>query len=82
MDALKELRTKIDSIDDKVFILLNERFTITSEVGKYKKDNSKVVLNLDRENEILDRISSFEFDSEIKKLYKKLFEISKDQQRK
>ena len=53
---LDNLRSKINNIDDEILSLLSNRSKIVLEIGKHKKDNS--VVDLDREQKILDRLSS------------------------
>ncbi|XMB67453.1 chorismate mutase [Mycoplasmatota bacterium zrk1] len=81
MDKIKELRDKIDKIDEQIFRLFDERFKITAEVGRYKRDKGIEVTHSNREADILSKIGKFEFNKEIKELYCLLFEISKRQQR-
>ena len=53
---LENLRSKINNIDDEILSLLSNRSKIVLEIGKQKKDNS--VVDPDREQKILDRLSS------------------------
>ena len=53
---LDNLRSKINNIDDEILSLLSNRSKIVLEIGKHKKDHS--VVDLDREQKILDRLSS------------------------
>ena len=53
---LDNLRSKINNIDDEILSLLSNRSKIVLEIGKHKKDNS--VVDLDREQKILDRLNS------------------------
>ena len=53
---LDNLRSKINNIDDEILSLLSNRSKIVLEIGKHKKDIS--VVDPDREQKILDRLSS------------------------
>ncbi len=53
---LDNLRSKINNIDDEILSLLSNRSKIVLEIGKLKKDN--LVVDPDREQKILDRLSS------------------------
>jgi len=53
---LGKLRVKIDSIDDKILELLNERAKIAEQVGEIKKACNLPVFNPKREEEIFNRL--------------------------
>lgn len=55
---LKSFRNKIDSIDERVIALLNERAHLSMAIGKEKLKNKKGIYAADREKEILKRIKS------------------------
>ena len=50
------LRKKIDSIEDKLIALLNERAEYVLEIGKIKRKQDLPVTDSKREEEILNRI--------------------------
>jgi len=52
MMELKNLRQKIDKIDQKLIKILAERFKITQKVGEYKKKYHLPALDKKREKEI------------------------------
>lgn len=52
---MMEFRGKLDKIDDKILILLIERFNIISLIGKHKKENGIPVVQRDRIQEIVDK---------------------------
>lgn len=54
--GLKELRDRLDSIDDKVLELLNERMDIVHEVGALKAKSGGAIYRPEREREIIDRL--------------------------
>ena len=65
-NKLEKLRQKINEVDDKILDLLAQRATVVSEIGMHK-DTNKTVIDLDREQTILNRL-----------LYKAKGEYSKD----
>ena len=46
---LNQLRTQIDSIDEKLVALLNERAYCVLEIGRYKQQNQREVYEPQRE---------------------------------
>jgi chorismate mutase len=55
---LKENRTKIDLIDQKLLGLLNQRLLIAQEIGKIKKQMGEKISDPKREQEVLQRLRS------------------------
>ncbi|HAV43411.1 TPA: prephenate dehydratase [bacterium] len=55
---LKELRHKIDLIDEEILTLLNRRVEIACEIGKYKQERGMDAYQPDREKEVLERLLS------------------------
>jgi chorismate mutase len=53
---LKEKRKKINLIDQKLLILLNQRLRIALEIGKIKKGMRKKIYDPKREKEVLVRL--------------------------
>ena len=53
---IKKCRKKIDSIDNKIVALLNERAQFTLAIGKEKIKAQKAIYAPDREKQVLDRI--------------------------
>lgn len=58
MQRLRDLRAKIDEIDDKIIDLLNERAGIVIEVGNVKKAEKLDLHSPAREREIMDRLTA------------------------
>ena len=52
---IKSLRKKIDSIDDKLLKLINQRTTIVDKLGVLKKDLNSIV-DKKREAEVISRL--------------------------
>ena len=53
-EDLKDLRKKINFIDDEILKLLSNRSKIVLEIGKHK--NEEMVVDLEREQKVLDRL--------------------------
>ncbi len=80
---LEDLRSKINNIDDEILSLLAKRSKIVLEIGKQKKDN--LVIDLDREQKILDRLidkfkGSYSKDT-IVRLWREIFQSSEKLQK-
>src|SRR5210317_949163 len=54
--SLEELRKKIDSIDNSLIDILNERMSIIKEVGEYKKTSKSAIYRPEREKSIIERL--------------------------
>ncbi len=57
-EHLNDLRNKIDSIDNQMLDLLNQRMEVIKEVGKLKRINNAIIYRPEREKSILDRLNS------------------------
>ena len=80
---LKEIRNRIDKIDDKLNALFRERMETVLDVAKYKAENNIPVLNQGREREIVHRMVSQnpdELASYTKILFNTLFDVSRSYQ--
>lgn len=77
---MKDLREKIDNIDQELMELLNERFKITKQIGLYKQINNLNVFDKTREEEILNKTSKYLYDEDIKQIYKTIFNQNKKYQ--
>jgi chorismate mutase-like protein len=56
LKLLEKKRKGIDLIDQKLLILLNERFCIALEIGKMKKEMGKKIYDPKREKEVLKKL--------------------------
>ena len=54
--SLDDLRKKIDSLDDKIVRLLNERANYSKKIGETKRKVKSGIYAPHREREILDRL--------------------------
>ena len=82
---LKQCRETIDIIDNQIVALFKQRMGIVVDIAAYKQEHNLPILNTDREQEVLDRISiaaGDELAPYAQELFKKLFELSKEYQRK
>lgn len=55
---LDELRAKIDAIDREILKLLNERVRLAAEIGRVKRERGFEIYVAQREEEVLQRLSS------------------------
>src|SRR5512135_957377 len=58
IERLRELRKRIDDIDDRILDILNERARIVVEVGNIKKAEKLDFHSPSREREILERLAA------------------------
>ncbi len=79
MEKIKNNRIEIDAIDSQIMKLLSKRFEITDEVMKYKLENKKQLLDLERENKILSMASKY--DKKVFEVYEKILDLSKSFER-
>ncbi len=82
---LKDLRERIDSIDDKIIELYKERMEVSKQVGLIKNKISKPVYDGTREKEIVYRLAQKcpeEIRLYVKELYDAIFYTSKAYQNK
>ena len=82
MDQLKILRTRIDSLDDEIMELLQQRFNIVLAIGSAKHESKKEILDSTREDFILDKASKFSHCPQIQNVYKSIMNEAKEIQRK
>lgn len=86
MEDLKQLREKIDQIDEKLVELFEERMETVLEVASYKKENNIPVLNQSREDEVIEknknRLKNKSFGDSLEKFFIYLMSLSKEEQRK
>ena len=80
---LKDLRGKLDRIDNDILDLLEERVAVCREIGNYKRENGLATYDPAREEEkiaSLEKIAGFESKPYVKDLFKTLMDISKTHQ--
>ena len=54
--ALKSLRTQIDKLDLQILKLLNERASLSAQIGNLKNDHGAEVFSPAREEEVLHNV--------------------------
>ncbi len=80
MEEIEELRRKIDVIDNKLIILINERATISKLIGELKKKKKIAVIQEEREKFVFQNIknqSKIISKEDINKIWKVIIEVSK-----
>lgn len=79
-----DLRQQIDDLDAQIVACFCKRMEIASAIADYKRENGLPIHVPQREAEILEHISQqagSEFSEDVKRLYRNIFEISRDHQR-
>ncbi len=56
MDGVKELREKIDQVDEELARLLFTRFNYVCSIGAAKERENRNLVDIEREIEVLDRV--------------------------
>jgi chorismate mutase len=51
---LQTLRSRIDKVDEEIIHLLGKRMRITEELGRFKKEESVTIFQIERWKEILE----------------------------
>ena len=80
-NKIKELRKKINSLDDRIIKLLEERFLISKEIGKIKFNSKRNILDKNREREIINRLdinSKIISKESVDMIYQNIFKISRE----
>lgn len=84
-DGLLELRQSLDSIDDRLLDLLNERMLLVHKVGALKVKSGGAIYRPDREKSIIDRLHAINLEkkgllnrSAIEALFLEIFAISRN----
>ena len=83
MRTLEQLRKEIDDIDKQLKALLDSRFTLSGEVGSFKKQQGLPVKDAQREQRILTSIqedSALKHGGEISRVYHAIFQASRELQ--
>ena len=81
-DTIEANRNRIDQLDNQIMNLLNERFNITSNIGRIKNEQRIEKASSKREAQILKKANNLENGKYIKNIYQNIFEESKKQQAK
>lgn len=85
MNKLDSLRDNIDEIDRQIVSLFEKRMAVTEQVGRYKQEIGKPVLDRSREKQVLSGKAALVDDPQMKTgvtlLYETIMGISRRQQR-
>ena len=79
MRSLEDIRLEIDEIDSRIIELFKRRMDCSKDVAFYKKENGLPILNIKREQEILDTIEvkGGEYGQSARLLYSNIMELSR-----
>ena len=81
MSSLEDLRKQLDSIDDQIISLLNERAEVADSVRAIKQRDGLDVYDQDREEQILARVKNkaLNFPSQhLEEIFKKILEATRE----
>ena len=82
MSDLETLRKSVDQCDLEIVQALEKRFNIVKEIVQYKQENNLEIYQPNREAEVLEKVQSYlskdEFSEELKEIYIKIMEMSKE----
>lgn len=86
MNELELLRKKIDTIDEEIIALFEERMDTVCNIAKYKLKNNLPVLSQGREKEVIqkavDNLKNKNYSESVQTFIKEIMEISKEEQNK
>ncbi|NLD87939.1 MAG: chorismate mutase [Clostridiales bacterium] len=80
---MTEFRKRIDEIDKNIVSLFLERMEVSSQIAGYKREHNLPIFDRAREEAKLENVSSMstpELREYTKRLYRCLFELSRDYQ--
>lgn len=80
--TLEDLRKQIDSLDDQLLNILNQRMEVVKHVGELKKTTNTVIYRPEREKQIIDRLAELSKGlmsrSAIEAIYLEVFAVSRN----
>jgi len=80
-NKIKELRDKINFLDDEIIKMLEERFLISKKIGEIKFNSQSKVLDAKREREIVDRLNTntkIISKESLGLIYQNIFKVSRE----
>lgn len=80
---IKELRSRIDGIDEELVALFLRRMEVSAQIGAYKKERGLPIFVPEREQEKLADVAAKagpEMAGYVKRLYDAIFTLSRDYQ--
>jgi|GEM_PF-4685179 len=82
MPNLEEFRNKIDTVDDKILELLNERMTYVKSIGELKQSSGGTIYRPERERAIINRLKNANLglldQNAIEAIYQEIFAVSRN----
>ena len=66
---LNEIRQQIDSVDNEIVALLEERMKLVTRVSAYKQRTGKAIYDPEREQALLDKVGASVLNPEYKESY-------------
>ncbi|MDR0854372.1 MAG: chorismate mutase [Clostridiales Family XIII bacterium] len=81
---IKNYREEIDSVDESLIKLFEERMNLSKAIGKYKRTNNIAIQDSEREQEIVDKAVSLtdsELKGEVTLLMRSIMALSREYQR-
>ena len=81
MDKIEDLRKQIDMLDDELMKLLSKRYDVSKQIGDIKSSSKKEVLDLKREDYVLNKAKKHNHSKQIELVYKAIMSESKNIQR-
>lgn len=79
---LKELRNKINEIDNELLSLYLKRMNISKQIGQYKKEHNLPIYDQKREEELINNLLNKIDNYELKENYKKIILLILDESKK
>ena len=84
MNSLEEYRKEIDLIDKEIIALFERRMDVVKKVGEYKKENNLEILNIKREEEVIEKnisnLKNEKYKDAGRKLFEKIMKLSRELQ--
>lgn len=80
-NKIKELRDKINFLDDEIIKMLEDRFLISKKIGEIKFNSQSKVLDAKREREIVDRLNTntkIISKESLGLIYQNIFKVSRE----
>lgn len=81
MTDLIKYRSEIDSIDKELVELLEKRLELSEKVGLYKKERNMEILNIERENQVIENnlklVKNQNYKTYVTEILKTIMEESK-----
>ena len=79
LQKLNQKRKQIDSVDQKLLTLLNQRLRLVQEIGKIKKEMRKRIYDPAREKEVLEKLKITNRgplpEADLKKIFKTMIRV-------